>query len=103
MYLQFKIQITLMALNFSAVRYNHNSQTGFEHEEMRYAYLGISKWSQLLCRVWYLVIRYYLCCFQTVVVVWQLLGSRQAVVRQSSGSRQAVVRQSSGSRQAVIR
>ena len=39
MYLQFKIQITLMALNFSAVRYNHNSQTGFEHEEMRYAYL----------------------------------------------------------------
>ena len=35
---QFKMQITLTALHFIAIRYyNHNSQTGFEHEEMRYA------------------------------------------------------------------
>ena len=55
-----------MALNFSVIRYNHNSQIRFEHEEMRYAYfLGISKLSQLLC---------------------------QAVFRQSSGSRQAATK-----------
>ena len=56
-----------MALNFSVIRYNHNSQIRFEHEEMRYAYLGISKWSQLLCR--------------PQAVVWQSSGSRQAATK----------------------